>query len=260
MSERTYYKRESFAQDETIEYARWVKSCDPETAEWFEHSAMLHGDYVGCGAIGVSNIRVLRRDFADLEGVAYWVCSGSYGTQSVRFDIRVERNEDPWRSDEIKALAEMLDGLDDYMIADESDESDAKQEEYQEAWDNYGVSAMCSALAEAYPHHCSDFYKVIPQEALILAWEALNPSGEYCVHEQGGAYIPFDRTFGPRAGMCKPSYAEVRTALRDAIFESTRRSKCHHARPMTGPQECFTCSKCGGMTAGWERGETVVPQ
>lgn len=257
--QRTYYRRESYAQDETIENARWFKSCDEAEAEWFEHSATIYGEYVGCGAIGRSNINVLRRDFADLEGVAWFECTAGYGTHFVRFDIRVESSTDPWRSDEIKALAEMLDGLDDYCIADESDQSYCEQEEYQEAWDNYGALDMCSALAKAYPHHGSDFYREISSEALMLAWEALNPSGEYCVHEQGGAYIDFDRVFGKRAGMCKPSYAEVRTALRDAIFESTRRSACHHARPMTGPQECFVCSKCGAH-GPWKRGEQEVPQ
>ena len=220
---RQYYKRQTgrYADpsDAPIGDVRYPEACHSSKAEWFEQDQFVSGDYVGYGAIGRSNVRVLRRDFAELEDSAWWLVRGSHGSQCVRFAIAVETATEG----ELGELRAMLDGLEYYCIADDDDCSEVEQEEYCEAWDNYGASDFASALADAYVTetgdelHSVDFYRAIPKETLMLAWEALKPSGEYVIHETGGCYFPFDSLLGARAGMCKPSYAEVRTALLNAI-------------------------------------------
>jgi len=161
-------------------------------------------------------------------------------------------------SDAQKEAEEIEAALSDYPIVDESDHSELEFEAYLEAWDFFGASDFASALAKAYPHHSKDFYSAIPNHVMMLVWETLNPSGEYYVPESDGVYFPFDSRIGKRSGMCKPSYDEVRTAIRDAIFESTMRSKCHHTRPMARGDN-WICSTCGAQ-GPWEKGETIVAE
>jgi hypothetical protein len=170
--------------------------------------------------------------------------------------IRVRRDGKPTPA--FVALHECAMSLANYPVLDDEDFNKRETESANEAWSNYGASDFRTALASL-PDcmHENAFFDAVPDHILRIAWEALNPSGEWVIHESSGSWFSFDSRLGKRAGACRLSWRACRAALLDAIFEHTRRSTCHHAMPMS-KGATWHCCVCGDSGC-WERGETVIP-
>jgi hypothetical protein len=98
------------------------------------HQHLSGGDYSGNdGGSAFSNLRVWQRDFIDTLGILWWNVVGDFGS----FGIAVRANLDEISEDDsvaesvrdaARSMMEALDGLDNYPLLDESDESNLQQE------------------------------------------------------------------------------------------------------------------------------------
>lgn len=178
--------------------------------------------------------------------------------------IRVRVNGEPTPA--FKVLHECAMALANYPVLDDSDFSEREAEEENEAWSNWGARDFRRALASLPGHsHEVEFFEVLSDETLRVAWEKINPNGEWVIHESDGCYFPFDSSFGARAGACVKRWPDVRTALQEAIIETMYVSKCCAYAPGTAYLDTngeryrgiseqkidystgfYCCSKCGG--------------
>ncbi len=88
-------------------------------------------------AVAVSNYRVLRDRWSELEGLT----DGPWSNCDViALELDLPAPED---------LTDVIDGLADYPVVDEQAWSEVEQEFIQEHWDSYGKSAVLDAVAKA---------------------------------------------------------------------------------------------------------------
>lgn len=106
---------------------RWDRD---RNGEYVTPSYFVSGDYIGEGALGRSNRRVLLDELAEFCGKEFWPVYGSYSYSGVVF-----RRDADERVPEIRELFERLNG---YSVLDEDDWSELEMEEERDDWDNYG--------------------------------------------------------------------------------------------------------------------------
>lgn len=94
------------------------------------------GDYDNSTALERSNVRTMRAEFPWLVHV-----TGSHGSEMLGYLGRRE-TQNP-------ALIEAIDGLEEYPIHDESDESELESEMESEAWNEFGCRDFASFLTES---------------------------------------------------------------------------------------------------------------
>lgn len=180
-----------FLADNTHLGSHW-DSATEKRHDWFVPDALTHGDYVGCGTIGRSNIRVLRAEYADLEGIAWVEVYGSHGWNGIA--VRNTYNErDSEHSEEEASFVEFLDGLEDYCIADESDLSEVEQEEEQEQWSDWGRDEFRRELAKAHPEREEAIDAASDETLDRLYWGACEASGTYPEHTSHEVLFSFER-------------------------------------------------------------------
>jgi hypothetical protein len=110
---------------------------------------------------------------------------GGYNTLAVWFRLDV-------RTDSADAIAEMLAGLDDYPIIDESTLSEIEHEREMEDWESYGQSDFLRALETE--HGIERDSLEIDADALSDLWRTADNGQGLVTHEESpGVYFDVDR-------------------------------------------------------------------
>lgn len=113
--------------DVRVSYGRWTED---DQGTWFLCEALSYSDYSGTKPTNESNARVFADDFSRGEG-KWWVwADGGHDTTAILIRTLAYRN-----SSEIRDL---IDGLADYPILDEDDETELEMEREMEGWEDYG--------------------------------------------------------------------------------------------------------------------------
>lgn len=159
---------------------------------WVQPQNCSGGDYDNCGLVCQSNHRVLVRACNNaLKGddtcqlpwfVELYGGHGSYGIL-----IHARRAPD--------SIAEMLAGLSDYPLLDESDHSELEMEGTQEAWSDWGRDDYRRALEKAFSDAGFeyDFDDVEDAELDRHFDEIANEIGEYWHDDGGSMYIDVEK-------------------------------------------------------------------
>lgn len=139
---------------------------------WFQVEYATYSDYSGSSAER-SNYRVLSQMLeeahpADAQPVVWARTYGGHGTKGLIVNY----------GDLDEEVRETIDGLEDYPLASEEDNSELEMEEQNEAWDNWGKSDFIEQVAKLTGKDRSALEDAISSEqwwqCLHLAMEASN--------------------------------------------------------------------------------------
>lgn len=166
----------------TLRYGRWNQRKDGR----YLVPALLSGsDYSG-SLVQKSNHRSFSETFADGENEWWADAPGGHGTYAIVIDMQAVPE------DKEEEVAEFLNALSDYPLADEDLHSEMEMEAQNEAWENWGRSDFKKALAEKFDE--VDFDEVDDQKLYGLFHEASDSSGTYWENQQGDEmYIDMER-------------------------------------------------------------------
>lgn len=139
----------------------WIKSVDDIIEEMekgkifvFEIPYCSFSDYSGC-TVERSNYKDIKDNFEGLDGLYFF--SGGHGTQALALDLRTVY------LDRVDEIHDIIAGLENYPVIDESTLSELEMEMEDEAWNSYG----CSDFRDALQKEFSDF---LDDNEDVLAW------------------------------------------------------------------------------------------
>lgn len=129
-----------------IRYGRWTEDSDEGT--WFLCDALSYSDYSGTKPTFESNVRVFSENYACGEG-KWWVRAiGGHDTTAILIRTLAYRN--------CEEIRELIDGLSDYPVIDDSDMSELEMDREQEGWEDYGCDDFKRALVSYLEKRFSD--------------------------------------------------------------------------------------------------------
>jgi hypothetical protein len=155
---------------ESVEYNQWYAS---PTGRYLVPSWLSGSDYTPGGLVPLSNYKAWCKQFPDGEGVWWGNAPGGYNTYAIVIDTQAvpEDLED--------TVAEFLNGLQDYPLADEDLHSELEMEAQNAAWESWVKDEFKSAIEKEYEQEFGDKLpdKVFDEQLYELfhcAFDAIN--------------------------------------------------------------------------------------
>ena len=142
----------------------WLTRCqESEPAEdnelkLFFSNYLSAGDYNYNGTVGTSNIKYFAENLSQYEGILWWYLNEAFNSTSIIIDASVENATHCELTDcgedckfcGANEIREILDGLEDYPVIDESLLSEVEHDTTCDCWESYGQSDFTSALESRY--------------------------------------------------------------------------------------------------------------
>ena len=148
-------------------------------------SLLSTSDYTGGGLVPAANIRKWQEDFKDGDDVWWKTVTGGHGTNAVLISL------DEVPEDVEDEVADFLNGLQEYPLADEDLHSDLEMKAQTEAWENHVQKEFTRALEKKFS---SDLDDADNDKIFELFNEACEASSTYWENEQGDSMsIDVDR-------------------------------------------------------------------
>lgn len=166
---------------DSITYGRWHEEKD---GKFIVPGRISGSDYSG-SLVERSNHRKFGEEFGDGLGKWWYETRGGHGT----FGVVVDMTKVP--GDISEDVANFLNGLQEYGLADEELNSQMESEAQDEAWDDWAKRDFQRALERRFDVDLDD---VDGEKLFEIFHEAAERSNTYWVNEQGDSmYIDLDR-------------------------------------------------------------------
>jgi len=166
---------------EDVRYGRWH---DDKDGHYLLPGYLSGSDYSGT-LVEKSNYNKWHELFSDGQNEWWTDTPGGHGTFGILIDLDVVPD------DVSEEVADFINGLHDYALADEDLHSNMEMEAQNEAWDNWAKSDFKSALEKKFDVDLDD---VDGEKLFELFREAMDASNTYWENEQGDQmYVDLDR-------------------------------------------------------------------
>jgi hypothetical protein len=172
-----------------LRYGRWNQRKDGR----YLVPALLSGsDYSG-SLVQKSNHKSFSETFADGENKWWADAPGGHSTYAVVIDMQAVPE------DKEEEVAEFLNALSDYPLADESLHSEMEMEAQNEAWEDWGRKDFRKAIEATYEVDLDKAEEELGEEVLNrklsdLFYKASDKANEYWANEQGDSmWIDMER-------------------------------------------------------------------
>ena len=170
--------------------------------EWITNSALTIGDYGGCGAVGVANIRyILEQAEEDVQYMSpqQWTRATEDRQYSddpelaecdVVIVIYAYGGRSVWVRASNEELAELVYGLSDYPLICDQTHNEVMSEREIEAWDNWIKYDLISKLDETEEEKAES---MDDDQLFSLYRQAMDETNTYTTDEHAGIHVDIDR-------------------------------------------------------------------